>query len=175
MMPLRWSGLICVSAVALALVVTPANAQQASGCSAPEYRQFDFWLGDWDVRNPQGQQVGTNSITRIYGGCALEERWQSAGRNAGASFNTYDAARGRWHQTWVDNSGTLLLLDGGLQDGKMVMRGESIGQDGKPIVNRITWEVVGPDRVRQLWETSHDGGRTWQVAFDGLYIRKQGP
>jgi len=25
--------------------------------------------------------------------------------------------------------------------------------------------------VRQLWESSSDGGRTWTVLFDGHYVR----
>jgi hypothetical protein len=29
---------------------------------------------------------------------------------------------------------------------------------------------VAPDRVRQFCEESRDGGKTWQVVFDGLYI-----
>ena len=168
------SGTVCALTGVLMAVAAAADAQESARCAAAEYRQFDFWLGDWDVQNPQGQQVGTNSITSIYGGCALEERWQSAGQHAGASFNAYDAARQRWHQTWVDNEGLLLQLDGGLEGGKMVLRGESVGQDGRAIVNRITWAVVAPDRVRQLWETSRDGGSTWQVAFDGLYIKRSG-
>jgi hypothetical protein len=24
-------------------------SQGVAPCAAPEYRQFDFWLGDWDV------------------------------------------------------------------------------------------------------------------------------
>jgi Domain of unknown function (DUF4440) len=28
---------------------TPAAAAQPPSCSAREYRQFDFWIGDWDV------------------------------------------------------------------------------------------------------------------------------
>lgn len=26
-------------------------------------------------------------------------------------------------------------------------------------------------KVRQFWQTSSDGGKTWQVAFDGVYAK----
>ena len=156
----------------VAAAQTPDAADQQTPCSAPEYRQFDFWLGDWDVFNPDGDLVGTNSIRRIYGGCALEERWQSAGQHSGASFNIYNVQRKQWHQTWVDSGGLLLQLDGSFNDGKMVLSGETMGRNGARVLNRITWESTGPGRVRQLWESSTDGGTTWSVAFDGTYVRQ---
>src|SRR5918996_1555494 len=48
-------------------------------CAAPEYRQFDFWLGDWNVYNPAGALVGTNRVTREFDGCVLQEHWVAAG------------------------------------------------------------------------------------------------
>src|SRR3954467_12481658 len=32
-------------------------------CGTPPYRQFDFWLGDWEVRSAAGQLLGHNRIT----------------------------------------------------------------------------------------------------------------
>jgi hypothetical protein len=37
--------------------------------------------------------------------------------------------------------------------------------------HRITWTPQPDGRVRQFWETSSDGGQTWNAAFDGLYVR----
>src|SRR5215470_6278065 len=60
-------------------------------CIAPEYHQFDFWVGNWDVKVPGGTVVGTNRITREYGGCVLQEHWEARGpqHQTGSSFNTY--------------------------------------------------------------------------------------
>ena len=93
-------------------------------CSDPQYRQFDFWLGEWSVTS-SGAPAGTNVIRAIQGGCALQENWQGAGTGGitGTSYNIYDRDSGQWHQTWVDASGTLLQLDGGLVDGAMVLEG----------------------------------------------------
>ncbi len=139
---------------------------------------FDFWIGEWDVFGPQGRQLGTNSITKLFGdpdNGMLHEHWHGNGGVVGRSINAYDAARGCWHQTWMDSGGGVLLLDGDLRDGAMVMEGRA-PRDDDPTqvgVQRITWTREG-DGVRQVWETSTDEGATWTVAFDGRYARRTG-
>ncbi len=154
----------------------PAEAQTQQGsptCSGAEYRAFDFWVGEWEVRNMQGQLLGTNRITRAFGGCVLVEQWQSmTSAHAGSSFNIYDRTTGEWHQSWVDNTGLLLQLDGGLVERKMVMMGEVSRSEGGVVMHRITWDPLANDRVRQTWETSADDGETWTVAFDGMYSKR---
>jgi len=143
-------------------------------CAADEHRQFDFWLGAWEVRTPSGELAGHNSISRIAGSCGLREEWRGVRGLLGTSLNTYSEARGAWHQTWIDSSGTLLLLDGGLRDGTMVLEGEAPlpGAGTGTLRHRISWTVVDgdPDHVRQHWETSGDG-TGWETAFDGRYRR----
>src|SRR5688572_30244911 len=85
---------------------------QPGKCQSSEHRQFDFWVGDWVVRNPAGKEVGRNRIAKSHDGCVLHERWTSASPHRGESFNIYDAPRKVWHQTWVDNSGLLLVIEG---------------------------------------------------------------
>ena len=138
-------------------------------CSSDEFRAFDFWLGEWEVSNPEGDVVGENTIRAVLDGCALEENWRGASGSVGRSLNLYDARTGKWHQTWVDNSGLLLRLDGGLVDGSMVLEGELRERDGRTRLHRITW-TPGPDgTVRQHWERSEDDGQTWSTVFDGTY------
>lgn len=145
---------------------TPAPAP----CSQPESRQFDFWIGDWDVFLPNGKQAGTNRIAPIYG-CVLHESWKAA-KVEGQSFNRYDAERGVWHQTWVDSGGTLLLIEGGLRDGAMVMSDATVpGRKPDAPVNEIRWSRNDDGSVRQLWRVTSDGGKTWTTAFDGKYVR----
>lgn len=172
-----------IRALALAVMLPAAVAAQeeetptaAAGgpCDAPEYRQFDFWVGDWTVTS-DGTAAGTNSIHPVHGGCALQENWQGSGEGgiSGSSFNMYDKATGKWHQTWVDSNGGLLQIDGGLVDGSMVLSGERPSRDGSgEAIHRITWTPNEDGTVRQLWEASKDGGATWSVLFDGLYTRQ---
>ena len=161
---MRWlpAVVLLVSAAAGAQPPAPPPA-----CTAPEHRQFDFWVGDWRVTLPDGKHAGDNRIEAILDGCALGESWRGAGGGRGHSYNAYDRVRKAWHQTWVDRNGTVLLLDGGWRDGRMVLSGAS-----GSTLNRISWEPRRDGTVRQLWETSADEGKTWSVAFDGLYRRK---
>jgi hypothetical protein len=137
---------------------------------------FDFWIGDWEVFGPQGKQVGTNKITAMFGNGMLQEHWHGNGGIEGRSLNAYDEARGVWHQTWIDSTGGVLLLDGGLQGAAMVMEGRVPSGDDPTTVDmqRITWTREA-DGVRQVWETSTDDGATWNVAFDGRYRRVPTP
>mgnify|MGYP000096011056 FL=1 len=165
----------------LAVVAQQVAAQTQGGsssqpkppksCSAPEYRQFDFWIGDWDV-TVGGQMAGTNSIQQILGDCVLLENWTGSKGGTGKSFNIYNSAKAKWQQTWVDNSGTVLELYGEFKDGMMRLVGENM-VGGKKTLQRITWQALDKDRVRQHWEQSQDDGKTWTTAFDGLYTRKK--
>lgn len=142
-------------------------------CQAPEHRQFDFWLGEWDV-TANGQVAGSNRVESIMNGCAVQENWQGAGGISGTSFNLYDRDTGQWHQTWVDSSGTLLQLDGGLQGSDMVMQGQRpVPESGGTAVHRIRWTPNDDGTVRQLWEASQDSGASWTVLFDGLYAPRE--
>jgi hypothetical protein len=143
-------------------------------CSAPEQSQFDFWVGDWKVTDPSGQVHGTNHIGKILGGCVVQENWTGAKGMTGQSYNLYSEDRGVWHQTWVDSNGGLLLLDGGIEDGLMVLRGETPAKDGDGTVqHEISWQLMDSGQVRQIWRMSRDGGETWTDAFVGIYTKHE--
>lgn len=159
--------------ISVAFAATPAPQATAQPCTAAQYRQFDFWLGDWRVVDPQGKPAGTNLVTAEYGGCALQEHWKGVGGDQGSSFNIFNGTAGKWHQTWVDNSGTLLVLDGESPNpGVMVLSGMRRTRAGRMVEDRITWTKVDDNHVRQLWDFTADGGKKWSVVFDGTYIRK---
>jgi hypothetical protein len=151
---------------------TPPAAPPQPPCSAPQDRQFDFWLGKWNVADAAGKPQGTNEITRELRGCVLQEHWNGAGGGHGTSFNHYDAARKVWHQTWVDDGGGILLLDGGWRDGSMVLSGARPGREpGVAVTDRITFTPRSDGTVRQLWQATRDGGASWTTVFDGIYRR----
>jgi hypothetical protein len=114
------------------------GGQGNRACSGDEYRQFDFWIGDWEVLDEDGTRQGPNRIEVILDGCALEESWVGTTGSVGRSFNTFDRQTGRWHQTWVDNSGLLLLLDGEFDGSSMVLAGTGKNRDGESLTHRIT-------------------------------------
>ena len=171
MKPLR---AVLLLALAVGSGVPPRVAAQ-SPCSAEANRHFDFWEGRWMVRSLNGALAGHNTIRPILGECVLHEHYTTPSGYEGESLNVYDASRGVWHQTWTDNQGLVLLLEGGYDGERMVMQGPTVGAEGAVTQNQITWARVDgdPDRIRQLWELSTDDGATWTTSFDGLYIRQQ--
>jgi len=153
----------------LALLALPSA--MAAACDSASFRQFDFWLGEWQVHTPDGKLAGTNRIERQYDGCVIHEHYTTGRGYSGESLNIYDEPRKLWHQTWVDNSGMLLSIEGQWIDGKMVLQGESTGSDGVITRHRISWTPNADGSVRQLWEST-DAKGAWSVAFDGLYTKK---
>ena len=72
-------------------------------CSSPEYRQFDFWVGDWEAFGKKGQKAGDSKISFLLDSCSILEEWTSASiqkglRYAGKSYNSYNAATKKWQQ-----------------------------------------------------------------------------
>lgn len=166
------AAVACATPAALASQAPPPPAAQ--GCQDARSRQFDFWLGRWEVTNPAGKLAGRSRIESILGGCVLLENWDSPSGVSGKSFNLFNADTGSWEQFWVDNSGSRLHLSGGLHEGRMVLHGtqdKPNAQSGLRQHERITWTPNADGSVRQLWETSTDDGKTWTVSFDGLYRR----
>jgi len=49
------------STIALLFIAlaSTALAQSKATCDTPAHHAFDFWLGDWDVKNAKGDTAGT--------------------------------------------------------------------------------------------------------------------
>jgi hypothetical protein len=164
--------LFCAARQVLAtgLVPTAAESTNPAFCFAPEYRQFDFWIGDWDafdVANPT-TKVARTRVDLILDGCVLREDYEGADGHKGQSFSIYDASRSIWHQSWVTNRGEMLAIEGGLRAGEMVLSGVDHTADGKERHVRGNWKPVNGG-VRETAVTSTDGGRTWKPWFDLLF------
>jgi hypothetical protein len=155
--------------LAMALAILTASAQAADHCAAPEYHQFDFWIGDWTAFDFEtGDQDAHVRVDRILDGCVLHERYEGADGHRGESFSIYDASQKVWHQTWVTNRGELLMIEGTLQDGLMVLAGANLDSAGHEKRVRGVWKPV-KGGVRETAVTSGDGGKTWKPWFDLLF------
>src|SRR6185369_3711093 len=90
-------------------------------------REFDFWLGDWDVYNRGTTSlVGKSKIENASGGCMVLENWTAVGSQMhnGKSMNFVDPESGKWIQVWVGSSGInsqnmTRFYDGEYKDGAM--------------------------------------------------------
>jgi hypothetical protein len=146
-----------------------ARAPAETPCTDSEYRQFDFWVGEWNVTvagAPPGSAPVPSDITADPGGCAVFENFFNG---AGRSINVYSPADGLWHQTFVFANGQRLVLTGGLQGDAMVLSRTFPGAPAGSF-DRWTWTRLSGGRVRQLQEASTDGGQTVQPLFDGTYM-----
>jgi hypothetical protein len=168
----------------LSLVIAAMVAQAAappaagpSGCTSPESRQFDFWIGSWEVRPKGADKVIAHSlIEKRYTGCAIRENWMPLGREVnggGGSLSLYDPARRQWRQVWVDSSGTRVDLDGRFDQGVMAITGNwaNFIAPGKDALVTMRYQLQPSGEVRQWSEVSTDGGKSWQPGFDFLYRR----
>lgn len=136
----------------------------------PEARQFDFWVGDWDVYTASGARAGSSVVESILNGCVVLENWQSAQGGAGKSINRYDARRGEWRQHWVDDSGNELDFSGAFADGCMAVVAKLPQPDGRVHLRRMRFFDLPGAEVRQWGEISKDDGASWTTEYD-LYYR----
>lgn len=148
-------------------------------CSFPVFRQFDFWVGNWEAFATNGKKAGDSKISIMLDSCVVLEEWTSASPQqgltySGKSFNMYNAATKQWQQTWVDNTGnTTEFLRGTGSDGKIVYYADKVmDPKGKNFMRRLTFTKLSNDKVRQLGERSDDDGKTWTVEYDLEYRRK---
>ena len=160
------------------LISSLAIAQRP--CSDPVYRQFDFWIGEWEAYGVNGQKAGDSKISLLLDSCIVLEEWTSTTvtkglRYAGKSYNTYNAAKKRWQQYWVDNAGGVSeYFNGHYENNKMIVETDNIKQaDGTFRIMKMTFHNLSPDKVRQHGESSTDGGKTWKTDFDLEYRRRK--
>ena len=165
-----WS-LSLIAGTAHAANQTPPNY----GCPGPEYQQFAFWVGDWDVVSAaNGQAAGQSHVERLAEGCIIFEKWTGAKGGSGNSINVYDQADGKWHQTWVDSTGDQVHYVGTWTGTKMDMKADDVSTPQKvSVVLTMTFEPLPNGDVRQSGTQSVEGGKTFQPAFDLIYRRKK--
>lgn len=175
---------VFLSALLLAMLSVPTLFARQSAtletnpCIAPQQKQFDFWLGQWDLTWPGEKKDetghGTNTITRTLGGCIVQENFSGGDsmRLRGISVSTFDVNAGRWKQTWVDNEGGYLDFVGQFRDGQMILQREATRNDGTKFLQRMVWKNITLNEFDWTWEASHDGGKTWQVNWPIHYKRR---
>lgn len=160
----------------------PSLGQTPPPCGdEPAFHQLDFWVGEWTVWS-NGQQVGTNRIVKVQGGCAIEEHWIDSGGGTGQSLFYYIPAESSWRQVWVTPSARAA---GGVKekqsvdapDGSIRFQGTIARTGAASYFDRTTLTPRADGTVRQHIEISTDGGQTWRTTFDAEYrpVRSGGP
>ena len=137
-----------------------------------QFREFDFWIGEWEVRNAEGELAGHNVIEASQRGCVLIENWTGAAGGTGTSMNYLDRTTDEWVQLWTDSSGGQINIRGGMTDHGMLLTGR-IHYVSRDVTApfRGLWTPQADGRVRQFFEQSNDGGESWEPWFEGFYNR----
>lgn len=181
MIPLRLLTLVIATTLlgashsARAQLPPPVPRDPPSNCAAPEHRQLDFWIGDWDVYRTGTQELaGRSKVESAYHGCAIREEWRPFDLLDGGSLSSYDRAAKIWRQTWVDATGSRLEYSGQFLSDRLVLTGMRKNRTGAAETIRVTQYPQGSS-VRQIGETSPDGGRRWSPWYDYTYREHRAP
>ena len=140
---------------------------------------FDFQVGDWDVRHRRlnGRLVGsgdweefggTCSMRKILGGHGNIEDNQihlPAGSYRAVALRSFDPIARKWAIWWLDARSPHSLdvpVIGGFTNGVGAFYADDV-LDGRPIRVRFTWKGTGDDTP--VWEQafSPDEGASWEV------------
>jgi hypothetical protein len=135
---------------------------QGNACRAAEYRQFDFWVGVWNL-NPTGS-VGS-VISSVLGGCAVLENFFGG---SGRSLNAYDDATGTWNQFFVSSGGGVLMLRGGFRSDSMIL-----SEQQGPVSDGWTWTKLPDGSVKQHEQRFFNGDTI--PGFLGIYTARATP
>ncbi|MEO7291948.1 MAG: tetratricopeptide repeat protein, partial [Ginsengibacter sp.] len=141
----------------------------------PQAREFDFWIGEWDVYPTGAKNIVGNSVVQMSSsGCALLENWTSPLSN-GKSLNFVDPITNKWKQVWVGSyaNGIQDFINGEYKEGAMHFTFETRDAQGHKVIGRFIFYNQGANQVRQFNETSIDDGKTWVTSYDFTYIRKK--
>ena len=168
---------ILIAFILLCLNTEFILSQDSKPCSAPEFSQFNFWVGKWNLewKNEDGSTgYGTNNITKPLGDCVIEEHFSTADSSfRGKSVSTYNTHKKLWQQTWVDNNGAYLDFTGGFEDGKMILSRKAMNREGKEVIQRMVWYNIIENEFDWNWELSRDDGSSWNVLWKIPYTRAE--
>jgi hypothetical protein len=166
----------CILSIVSIIVYAQKPLPKSPCVTNPVYRQFDFWIGEWEAFATNGKKGGDSKISLILDSCIILEEWISTqGNYAGKSYNTFNATTGKWQQYWVDNQGGVTeYFNGHFENNQMIVQTANIKQaDGNHKIMKMTFTKLSNDKVRQHGESSTDEGKTWKTDFDLEYRRKK--
>lgn len=169
----RFVSLILILFFSFAMQETHSQNKNRTPCSAEPFKQFDFWVGNWNVYNVEDKLIGTNKIVKMSNACAIQENWESKTSNSkGTSYNYYNGLDKSWNQVWIDNNGGSLVLKGFFKNNQMILKSDVVKNPKGNHYNQITWTQNSDGSVTQLWEVFNEHHKKTGELFRGKYIRQ---
>ncbi|MEC5217987.1 hypothetical protein RCH09_002953 [Actimicrobium sp. GrIS 1.19] len=174
-------------------VIAPVGASAASVAAAPEARQFDFMVGQWQV---SGELKVSGAMALFHGNPKLAGGWKA-----------WRAADGQGIEdelTLTDASGTVLsavhftrkfspdencwkvtgrdTYKGALptpatarwQGDEILMTSSGTTPEGKHYRNRTHYLAITPVSFRMVQDRSYDEGKSWDTGTMTLDVRRTG-
>jgi polyisoprenoid-binding protein YceI len=145
-------------------------------CDAGRAREFDFWVGTWDISTPNfPDRRPVNTVTKV--GCEVHEHFVGPFGNRsdyeGRSTARYVPALGKWQQQYIDNNNAAIsYYNGGFEGDRFVLYlGDASGRSyGR---SRLVWEQITAHSLKWHVELSADAGKTWTPTPGSLlYTRR---
>ncbi|MBS1724719.1 MAG: DUF1579 family protein [Armatimonadetes bacterium] len=158
---------------ALSFIVAGIGAERVAPLD-PSH-DLDFWVGEWTMDSSQPTDPKTkgawqektckNSVKSVYGDKVIQESFRGEGL-VGGSWSSYDPVGKKWRQTWVDDSGSYLLFEGGMSGAEFVLT-QTNTTKGKA---RMRFANITKDSFDWFWEHSKDG-KAWNLQWHLRYHR----
>jgi len=157
--------------VILAFAFQAAAPPPPPACESAEHKQFDFWVGEWDVyRTDTNQHVAKSRIEKLYRGCAVRENWMPLnGFGAGGSLNAYLPSEKRWRQVYTGSANGWAEYAGGMDGAMMVILGTQLMPNGSKMPVKISYAPKSDGSVVQTGYQSPDDGKTWSLTYQFAY------
>lgn len=144
-------------------------AQRPDYCGASEDRQFDFWVGEWDVSGTGHQAiVAESTITLADQGCLVLENWRPFSGGSAHSISVYDHAQHHWRQFYAGAGSPPGEYIGTLGDDGVLRFDISSG----PQRQRMNYQRISANAVRQWGERYDEATHAWAPTWDLTYRRR---
>ncbi len=165
--------------------VVGVMAKDGARCEVPEAHQFDFLVGEWEIRNeiraPDGGWVTTRATLEGHkhlNGCAIIDFWDGIARDGeplmGITIRGFDTVSGKWSIVWLDdrNPPDFKPLVGEFEDGVGQFFQENEVR-GEWVKVRFTWDEITEDSARWTQSFWRDGGVTWETDWIMYFTRQK--
>jgi hypothetical protein len=151
-------------------------------------RDFDFWMGKWNVRNRRLRErlagsdewdefEATSAAWPLLDGLGNQDEFRTdyAGGFIGMSFRFFDAETRQWWIYWADSRrpGELDPPVVGSFEGDIGAFYSEEELDGRPITVRFIWSGVTTPTPRWEQAFSVDGGETWETNWIMDFTRRE--
>jgi hypothetical protein len=177
--------------VVILAAISAAYGQDAGACSENESRQFDFWIGEWSIKQRILKADGTwfeaearTSVAPALDGCVLVENWngdvlffwegmKKAETIKGFSVRSYDRHSQKWVINWMDTRNPRFnAFEGNFKDGKGEFFRTISADDGTETIARIVFSEIARSSVHWELAISSDEGKKWRTLWIMEMTRK---